>query len=76
VLEASRADELDNNHGLVRGVSQRMHDAARLEEETTFLDLYLVVADQATDSPPMDEGELVFVLMAVRYHEFSWGEHG
>lgn len=76
VLEASWADELDNNHRVVSGIPQSMHDAARLEEEAALIDLYLVLADQAADPPPVNECVLVFVLMAVRYHEFTWDQHG
>ena len=52
-----------------------MHNAARLEEDATLLDLNLFLANQSADPPPVYEGVLIFVLMAVRYDEFMWGEH-
>ena len=75
VLKASWTDELDNNDRLIRGVPQGVHDAARLEQESAFVDLRLLLANQAADSTSVDERELVLPFVTVRNHEFSRSEH-
>ncbi len=51
VLEAGWNDELDHDNGLIRGVPQGMHEAARLEQESALVDLRFLLADQAADRP-------------------------
>jgi hypothetical protein len=75
VLKAGWTDELDNNNRLIRGVPQGMHDAARLEQESAFVDLRLLLANQAADSTSVDERELVLPFVTVRNHEFSRSKH-
>ena len=49
VLKTGWTDELDNNDGLIRGVPQCVHDGARLEQESTFVDLRFLLANQSAD---------------------------
>ena len=75
MLEASRADELNDDDRLVGGIPQGMYEAARLEEEAAFVHLCLVLSNQAADSPPVDKCVLVFVFVAVRYNQLPRCEH-
>ena len=55
VLKAGWTDEPDQNDWLIRGVPQGMHDAARLEQESAFVDLRLLLANEAADPTSVDE---------------------
>jgi len=74
VFEPSWSDEFDNDDRLIRGVPQGMHDAARLEQESTFVHLHLLLANEPADPTSIDERELVLPFVTVRDHEFSRSE--